>query len=328
VIRATTIQSLLAALAVLAPVPILAGAPDVASAAQVAVLGPAEEPRFSDVARGLEQGLRDLGYGGGTVEIITAQVERGHEEGARAAVQQFSRQRLSVLFAIGSELARLARQVSVDLPIVFITPGDPVAAGLVASLAQPGGKMTAMTFEFPELSAKRLEFLKTINPDIRKVLVLYDPRDASPRQAMAAAREAAHTLGLTLIEREVVSKEDVTRGLEALADAQALLAVPGGAPSAHYAQMIEAANARRVPTIFHARAKTTTDALITYGATDISTAREAARLVDKILNGQDAGELPVERPTALQLSINLKTAKTLGVTIPPALLARADEVVE
>jgi len=295
---------------------------------RIAILGPAEEPRFSEIAGGLKLGLRDHGYAGAALDLIEGKVTRGDLSGARAHVEEAMRQGTAVLFVIGSELARVARQVSSELPIVFITPGDPVAAGLVASLAHPGGNTTAMTFEFPELSAKRLDFLKELAPRARSVLVLYDPRDTSSRQSLAAARATAPKLGMTLLERETRSDVDVSRGLEALGEADALLAIPGGVTTGHYPEIIRAANAKRLPTFFHTRTGGTAEALASYGASDIIVAREAARLVDKILKGQKAGNLPVERPTKLQLVINLRTAKALGLTVSPSLLARADEVIE
>jgi putative tryptophan/tyrosine transport system substrate-binding protein len=193
---------------------------------RIAIVGPAEEPRFSQVAAGLGRGLHDQGYSLGTIDIVQVKVERGDRDAARTAVTGVLQAGVEVAFVIGSELARIARQVSPDLPLLFITPGDPVAAGLVASLSRPGGNTTAVTFEFPELSAKRLEITKTIDPRIERVLVFYDPRDGSSRLAMASAREAAPKLGLTLIEREVTSRSDPMRGLEVLGAAQAFLAIP------------------------------------------------------------------------------------------------------
>jgi putative ABC transport system substrate-binding protein len=295
---------------------------------RIVLLGPAEEPRFTEIASGLKQGLRDHSLAQPMLEIIEAKVARGDQAAARAGVEMALRRGAAALFAIGTELARVARQVSSELPIVFITPGDPVAAGLVASLAGPGGNMTGMTFEFPELSAKRLELLNALAPRARKVLVLYDPRDASPRQGLAAAREAAPKLAMALVEREVRSEAEVARGLDSLDEVDALLGIPGGITSAHYTAMIGAANAKRLPTFFHSRITSTADALASYGASDINIAREAARLVDKILKGEKAGDLPVERPTKFELVINLKTAKALGLDVPPILLARADEVIE
>jgi len=296
--------------------------------ARVGFLGPDEEPRYSEIASNLKRGLREHGYQDEAVEILEGRVRRGDSAGARVAVEKFVGRSVGVIFAVGSVLARAARETAPRAPIVFITPGDPVAAGLVASLARPGGNMTAVTFEYPELSGKRLELLTEIAPRTRRVLMLYDPRDASPLQAAAAARDAAAKLGISLVERSVRSEDDVTRALTALDAVDALLEIPGGATSAHQATMIRAANARRRPTVFHGRAQSTWDALISYGANESDIVRDAARLVDKVLKGAAAGDLPVERPSRISLSLNMKTAKALGLTIPQSLLLRADEVIQ
>ena|SRR6266508_378865 len=196
--------------------------------ARIGLLGPAEEPRFSEIASGLKQGLREQGYPEDTIHVVEGRTKREDSAGTRATVQALAGQRVAVLFVIGSALVRLARETVPQLPIVFVTPGDPVAAGLVASLARPGGNMTAMTFEYPELSGKRLELLRELAPGIRRVLALYDSRDASPRQGIAAARVAATALGITLVEREVRNAEEITRGLKELDKADALLGFPGG----------------------------------------------------------------------------------------------------
>jgi ABC-type uncharacterized transport system substrate-binding protein len=297
------------------------------SGARIGVLGAPEEPRFSELVAGLKQGLRELGYSEQAIEIVEGRVSREDQASERAVVERMVQQRIRLLFAIGSRLVPLIRQVSADLPIVFITPGDPVASGLVVSLARPGSNTTGMTFEYPELSGKRLELLKEIAPRVRRVLVMYDPRDDSPKQGMKAARDAAPKLGITLVQRETRTNQEITQALKALSDVDAFLAIPGGQPTAHYKEIIHAANAKRLPTIFHGRTGSTEDALASYGANDSDIARQAARVVDKILKGTKAGEIPVERPTKLLFIINLKTAKQIGLTIPPNVLARADKVI-
>ena len=297
------------------------------SLSRIGILGAPEEPRFSELVAGLNRGLRELGYTEKTIEIIEGRVPRGDTASERAIVEKMVQQRIQILFAIGSRLVAQARQVSADLPIVFITPGDPVASGLVASLARPGGNTTGMTFEYPELSGKRLELLKEMAPRARRVLAIYDPRDDSPKQSIAVARDAAPKLGLTLIERQSRSREDDMQALNSLAGADAVLAIPGGQPTADNKAIIQAANAKRLPTIFHARTGSTMEALASYDANDAEIARQSARLVDKILKGTKASEIPVERPTKLEFVISLKTAKQIGLTIPPHVLARADRVI-
>jgi putative ABC transport system substrate-binding protein len=294
---------------------------------RVGLLGPDEEPRFSQIAEGLRTGLREQGNASARIEIVEVRVPRG-DDTARTTLEKLPSERLAVLFAIGSNLARRARHHSASLPIVFITPGDPVGAGLVQSLARPGGNMTALTFEYPELSAKRLEMLRELAPGLRRVLVLYDPRDSSPRQGTDAARAAAGTLGLTLVEVPVRNRTDIDEGLKKLDHVDALLGIPGGATTGHYEAIIAAANARRRPTIFFTHSPSTQDALLTYGASDTEVARQAARAILKVLEGANAGDLPVERPAKLTLVVNMRTARALGLAIPPSMMLRADRIIE
>lgn len=293
----------------------------------IGVLGAPEEPRFSEIVAGLKKGLGELGYASDAARIIESKLARTDEGSAKSVVRDLLRQRVQVLFLIGSRLIQPVRQVSADLPILFITPGDPVDSGLVASLAHPGGNMTGMTFEYPELSGKRLELIKEILPRAQRVLVIYDPRDPSPMQGLAAAREAAPIVHLSLVEREVKDRPDLTKALAALDRTDALLVIPGGFPTGHYAEIIRAATAKRRLTMFNARTASTRDALASYGANDTEVARQAARLVDKILNGTNAGEIPVERPHKLEFTMNLRSAKQIGLTLPPNVLVRADKVI-
>jgi putative tryptophan/tyrosine transport system substrate-binding protein len=297
--------------------------------ARIGVLGAPEEPRFSEVVSGLKQGLHDLGYSEKGFEILEVRIERGKEHNdERTVIDKLASRNVQVLFIIGSRLVKPARQVDSELPIVFITPGDPVAGGFVSSLSHPGGRTTGLTFEYPELSGKRLQLLKEMIPRIRRVLAFYDPRDASPKQGVAAARQAAGELGITLIDREIRSKQDITLALAAMGEAEAFLGIPGGFATAHSHEIIRTANTKRLPTMFHAHTGSTVEALASYGASDAVIARQAARVIDKILKGANAGELPVERPTKLDLVINLKTAKQIGITIPANVLARADRVIK
>lgn len=306
-------------------------APDAAEsqsrAARIGILGPAEEPRFSEILSGLKQGFRDQGYAPDTIDIVEGRVRRGDEAAARATAQALATQRVTVMFVVGSVLARLARETVPQIPVVFVTPGDPVAAGLVASFARPGGNTTAMVFEYPELSGKRLELLREVAPQAQRVVALYDSRDASPRQAAAAARSAATALGITFVQHDVRNADEIARALKDLRETDVLLGIPGGVTTGHYEAMIRTANSRRVPSIFHTQSESTRDAVMTYGASEVDVARQAARILDKILKGANAGDLPVERPTKLTLVINLRIANALGLAIPPTLLLRADQVI-
>jgi putative ABC transport system substrate-binding protein len=291
---------------------------------RIAIFGPNEEPRFSDLARGLRQGLREHGTAADVVEV---RVRRGDPAAARASAEQLARQPPRLLFVIGSALARIARDVVPGVPIVFITPGDPVAAGLVESLAHPGGNLTGMTFEYPELTGKRLQLLGELAPGARRILVVFDPGDKSSLQHVAAARAAA-TAGVTLVEREARTAEALGRALEGLADVDAVLGIPGGVAGAHVDRVVRAANQARRPGVFPGHGPQVADALASYGASDVDVARDAARLVDRILRGARAGEVPIERPTKIGLVLNLKTAAHLRVTVPPAVRTMAETVIE
>jgi putative ABC transport system substrate-binding protein len=295
---------------------------------RIAVIGAPEEPRFSEVVAGLKNGLGELGYAKPSLIVQEVKIARSEEKAAKSLVEDLLRQQPQVLFLVGSRLLKPVREASAEVPVVFLTPGDPVAAGSVQSLARPGGNTTAMTFEFPELSGKRLELIKEMAHKVRRVFAVYDPRDPSPRQGIMAARQAAASLGLTLVEREARGREELLRELAALADADAYLSIPGGFATSMYDEIIQITNAKRIPAIFHARMGSTVDALASYGASDAQVAHEAARLVDKILKGAKAGELPVERPTKFEFVINVKTAKQIGLTIPPNVLARANKVIK
>jgi putative ABC transport system substrate-binding protein len=141
---------------------------------RIGVLGAPEEPRFSEVVNGLKQGLRDLGYSENSFEILEGRVTRGKErDGGRKVIEGVAHKKAQVLFVIGSRLIKTARQAAAELPIVFITPGDPVAAGFVSSLSHPGSNITGLTFEYPELSGKRLQVLQEMVPQLRRVLVSF-----------------------------------------------------------------------------------------------------------------------------------------------------------
>jgi putative ABC transport system substrate-binding protein len=295
--------------------------------ARMAVIGAPEEPRFSEIVTGLKNGLVELGYTPRSLVIEEVRILRAEEKTVNSKVHDLLQRGAQVFFLIGSRLLRPVREVSKEVPVVFITPGDPAAAGLVVSLARPGGNTTAMTFEYPELSGKRLELLKELAPKAWRVLAVYDPRDPSPRQGIMAARQAAPTLGLTLIEREARGRDELRSALESMAKADAYLSIPGGIPTGFYDEINQMTISKRLPAIFHARSRSTADALASYGASDVQIAHESARQIDKILRGAKAGELPVERPIKLDFVINLKTAKQIGLTIPPNVLARADRVI-
>lgn len=298
----------------------------VAAPASIGFVAPDEEPRYTNLLLGLRQGLDAAG--GGAVSIVEHKVPRGDAAKALGAAESLVAARVAAAFVVGTELTKSVRAATTALPIVFITPGDPVRVGLAASLARPGNNLTGMTFEFAGLSAKRVELLHEIVPSARRIGVVFDPRDASPRQGLAAAREAAARLGLQLVELDV---ESLSRGVEPAARAgklDGLVLIPGGTIATVTETALKLAAAQRIVSVVWARNEATREATLSYGVNDVEVARNAARLVRRVLDGHPAGELPIEQPTRFELVVNMRAAKALGITMVQSVLLRADEVIE
>ncbi|MBI3042986.1 MAG: ABC transporter substrate-binding protein [Betaproteobacteria bacterium] len=294
----------------------------------IGFVAPDEEPRYTNLLQGLRQGLQAAGPAARDAVILEHRIRRGDSAAARGSAESLRAKGARVAFVVGTELTRQLRSVTKELPIVFITPGNPVRPGLAASLARPGNNLTGVTFEFPELSAKRLEMLKEIAPAARRIGVVYDPRDGSPRQGYAAVMDAAPNIGMQLVELDVERLRAGEGAFKQAGKLDGLVLVPGGAISTVFEPVFRFAAAQRIVSIVWARSKATQEAILSYGASDINIAQGAARLVARVLDGHPAGDLPVEQPTKFELVINMKTAKALGITIPQSVLVRADRVIE
>ena len=299
----------------------------VAAPVTIGFIAPDEEPRYTNLLTGLRQGL----HGAGRVEnaiIVEHKIRRGDSAAALRAAESLRAANARVAFVVGTELTKLVRSATKELPIIFITPGDPVGTGVAESLSRPGNNLTGMTFEFPELSAKRLELLKEIAPTARRVGIVYDKRDSSPRQGFAAARQVAERLGVQLVEIDVESLAPGAGAAVRSDKLDGLILIPGGAISTVTEIAMKLASAQRIVSVAWTRNQATREATLSYGAVDSEVARNAARLVVGVLNGQRAGDMPVEQPTKFEFVISLKSAKALGITVPQAMLLRADEVIQ
>jgi putative tryptophan/tyrosine transport system substrate-binding protein len=225
----------------------------------------------------------------------------------------------------------MVRLASCKAPIVFVITIDPVGSGLVASLAHPGGNATGFTaYEFSQ-GAKLLEFLKQIAPNVTRVAVLRDPFVPAGSGGFAAIQTAAPGFGVELIPVGVHDGEEIERGITGFARGPngGLIVVGPVSSMQRYRDLVVDLAARyRLPAVYAGVAYASTNALMSYGADSIEQYRRAASYVDRILKGERAADLPVQAPTKYRLVINLKSAKELGLTVPPALLATADEVIE
>jgi len=272
-------------------------------------------------------GLRAHGYREGQNLVFERRFSEGNAERFPAFAAEMVRLRVDLILVRTTPAALAAKHVTQTIPIVITTANDPVGAGLVASLARPGGNVTGLSVLAPELSGKRLELLKEVMPGMTRVAVLWNaanPANASVWQEMQAA---ARALGLLLQSQAVREPQDLEDALARTAQARpdALLVLGDALINTYLQHIAEFATQERLPSVFEA---SVAGCLMSYGPDILDVFRRAATYVDKILKGAKPADLPVEQPTKFKLVINLKTAKALGITIPPHLLMLADEVLQ
>jgi ABC-type uncharacterized transport system substrate-binding protein len=277
------------------------------------------------------QGLRELGYIEGQNVVVEYRYAHGVVERFPELAAELIRLNVEVLLVGGAVAARSAKAQTKTVPIVFVLPGDPVGSGLVASLARPGGNATGTSTLLPELSRKQLELLKTAAPRISRVTVLYNSAGRpGAGLALDATREAARALAVELQIVEIRQPNELASAVAAAKAnrADALLALSAPVLGERLAQLAELAAQHRLPAIYVRREFAEAGGLLAYGPSFPDNYRRAATYVDKILKGAKPADLPVEQPTKIELVINLRTAKALGLTIPQSLLQRADQVIE
>ena len=274
--------------------------------------------------------LRSLGYIEGQNLLIEARFADGRYERLPQLVADLVRLSVDVIFAYGTPASLAAKKVTGTIPIVFAPVSDPVLAGLVASLTRPGGNITGVTMNNPELSAKRVSLLREAVPAASRLVVLANPAFAPTPSLVAETRRGAQALQMEIQVLEIREPQELGKafGTMTAARAHAAVVLPDPMFIAERRRIVELAAASRMPVMYHLRQFVEAGGLMSYGADYVEAFQQAALLVDKILKGAKAADLPVEQPWRFPLVINLKTAKALGLTIPPTLLVRADEVVQ
>jgi putative ABC transport system substrate-binding protein len=280
---------------------------------------------------GLREGLKVAGLEEGRHIALLVRNFRGDAAAAEAAARALERDdKVDIIVAISTTAARTAKRATAEVPIVFSTGDDPVELGLVDSMASPGGRLTGFHLATNDLTPKRLEILREIVPNLRRVVTFYDPRNPTSVSGLAATREPAGKLGIEVAAQQVTSPQEIRDRLRTLAtaEAEAFFFVPGALITSHTALIIEAANALRLPTMPIELGAVRAGALASYGLDFRESGRRPARYVSRILAGSLPRDLPVEAVNQPALAINLKTATAIGVDIPPLLLTRADEVIE
>ena len=274
------------------------------------------------------EGLRELGYIEGQSIAVEYRNAQGALERVPTLAAELIRLKVDILVVGGTVATRLAKAQTKTVPIVFATAGDPVATGLVASLARPGGNATGMSILAPELSGKQLELLKTVVPQISRVAVLYNPSSSAP-YALNVAREAARTLAVELQVVEVRRPSEVPSAFSSMTGrAGALLVLSDPLVGSELPQIAKLAAQQRLPAIYLRREFAEVGGLLAYGPSFSDNYRRAATYVDRILKGAKPAELPVQQATKFDLVINRRTANALGLTIPQSLLLQAEQIID
>lgn len=295
--------------------------------------GSPEWPLTQAVLAAFRQGLRERGYVEGQNLVIEYRFAEGKLDRLPDLAAELARLKPDLIFAGATPAALALQQATTTIPIVAPTMADPVADGLVASLARPGRNITGNTFLGPELVSKRLGLLKEALPGVSRVAAFWQPgayAERTMRDMLQQTTAGARTLGMQLQLVEVRSVDEFDRAFSTMAKARpdALIEVPSLMFWLERQRIVDLAAKHKLPAIYDTREYVEVGGLISYGANVRELTRQAAFQVDKILKGAKPADLPVEQPTKFELVINLKTAKALGLTISPSVLARADEVIQ
>jgi putative ABC transport system substrate-binding protein len=327
---AAVVSVLLVVVALLAP---LAGeAQHAASLPRIGFLAPAplsdpQVPRFLNAFR---QGLRESGYVEGQNIAIEFRSAEGQYDRLPGLAAELVRLKVNVILAAGPLASQVAKQATETIPIVMASVADPVGAGFVASLARPGGNITGLSLMHADLVTKQLDLLKEVLPKVSRVAVLGNPANPNTAPMLRGAQDAARALGVWLLLLEARDPSEIDRAFAPITTerAGALIILGDTVFFGHRTRIADHALRRRLPTVFGASEYAEVGGLLAYGPSLSDGYRRAATYVDKILKGATAADRPVEQPTTFERVINLKAATALGLTIPRAVLQRADRVIQ
>jgi putative tryptophan/tyrosine transport system substrate-binding protein len=309
--------------------PLTSQAQHTAQVPRLGLLMPGSASTSASRLEAFRHGLRDLGYVEGRTITLEYRFAEGQADRLSALVAELVRLPVDVLVVDGTVAIRSAQQATTTIPIVMAVSSDPVGAGLVASLARPGGNTTGLAGLTPELSGKRLEILKEAVPHLSRVAALWH-RDAPVAPLLLKETQAAaQALGLPLQAWEVRGPDEFDQAFAAMTRerADALVVIPSGLFSNHRRRLAELEVRYRLPSMHEVHEYVDAGGLMSYGPSHVDMFQRAAVFVDKILKGVKPADLPVEQPTTFGLVINLKTAQALDLTIPPSLLFQATEVI-
>ena len=275
-------------------------------------------------------GMRELAYAEGRDYVIEQRAASNELARLRALAAELTALKVELIVTTGTPSAVAARDTTREIPILTATIGDPVGIGLAASLRRPGGNVTGLTNLNSELVSKRLDLLRQIVPGLRRVGFLHATDSASAVQNIKQLQSDCAKLGFTLIEAPIRKREEIEAAFSALQrdKAQGLVVSNPNSFSTWRASIVEQAAKHRLPTVYAAGVMSEAGGLVTYSVNSLDLFRRTAAYADKIFKGANPGDLPIEMPTRFELVINLKTAKALGLTIPPSVMVQATRVIE
>jgi putative ABC transport system substrate-binding protein len=284
---------------------------------------------YKAVVDGLQDGLRQLGLGDGKHFLLNIRDSKGDLKAVEAAAKDFERDRVNLIFAVTTSAVTVVKNVTSEIPIVFSVGSDPVASGFAQSFAKPGGRLTGVQYSTTDLTGKRLEILKEMLPKLSRVVIIYNPKNRTAVEAAALARQAGKQFGLQLIERHATSVDELRQRFGALKakEADAFFSISDAMVTSQAQLVIDMATSKKLPTMFSEQGLVGMGGLASYGQNFHEVGRLAAKYVQKIMTGAQPRDLRVEIVDKFELIINLKTAKQIGLTIPPNVLARADKVI-
>ena len=282
------------------------------------------------VVDGLRDGLTRLRLVEGKQFILDIRDAGGDPKSVEEAARSLEQQKVALIYTVATSVTVATRHATASVPIVFCVGTDPVSIGLVESFAKPGGRLTGVHFLSTDLTGKRMEILKEIVPKLHRVVTFYDPRNPSARASVKQAREAAPHLQVDLIERHVASAEELQAALRALkvGEVDAYVAVSDAMVDRHAQLIIDAANAKRLPTMFYFDSLVARGGLASYSVDFHEIGRQSAKHVERILTGANPKDVPVEGVDRLTFVVNMKTAQQIWLTIPQSVLVRTDKVIE
>jgi len=279
---------------------------------------------------GLRAGLKELGFEEGKQYVLHIRDVKGDLSAVAETAKSLEQEKVDVIYALATSVTLAVRRGTANVPVVFHAGGDLVGSGLIESFAKPGCRFTGVNTRLVDLNAKRLEIFKEAVPKVRRALAFYDPGNSAVLENVQVVREAARQLRIELVERHVRTVDELRAGLRELkaGEADGIFLVGDAMVSSQSQLIVDTARTKKLPTMFYERTAVIAGGLASYGVNYYAVGRLAAKYVHRVLLGTSPAELPVERFDRLELVINLKTARALGLTIPPSLLARADEVIQ